>query len=79
MIKVKRNRGGKVFDTDMSKDEVIYEIHFCTSYTTVCVQEEKDGNPFAKSEIYIKPINLNMNPIDSIAFDGDEDWGEFIK
>lgn len=78
MIKVKRNRDGKIFDTDMFKNESIYEIHFCTSYTTVCVQEEKDGKPFAKSEIYVKPVGTSMNALDSIAFDGDEDWGEFV-
>lgn len=39
LIRVRRESDGKVFSSDMREDNVIYEMHFCTSYTQVFVQE----------------------------------------
>jgi hypothetical protein len=79
MIKVKRKRDEKIFDIDMSKTEVIYEMHFCTSYTQVKIQEWSESGKLESKDIFIKSIGMKENPIDMLAFDGDEDWGEFIK
>ena len=78
MIKVKRNRDGKVFDADMSKNESIYEIHFCTSYTQVRIQERNDDSKLVSKDVFVKSIGMLENPIDMLAFDGEEDWGEFV-
>lgn len=78
MIKVKRNRDGKVFTIDMSEKETIYEIHFCTSYTQVRIQEHGENGPYTKNDIFVKPIGTKTNCIDQLAFDGTEDWGEWL-
>lgn len=87
MIKVKDSQG-VVYSSDMSlkDDNSILEIHFCTSYTSVEVQylnedyDEKTNNKkYLRKWVYTKPDNGEMNAIDEIAFDGNEEWGEFIN
>jgi hypothetical protein len=76
MISVKRTRDGKVFTSDMSKSDGIYEIHFCTSYTEVMIQEEIEGN-LVSERIICEPVGTKSNPIDLIAIK-DDDLGFFI-
>lgn len=78
MIKVKRKSDGQVFTTDMSADNKfkITEIHFCTSYTQVIVQEEKDGK-FPTMDLIVEPIGSIPNAVDLIATQNDE-AGEFV-
>ena len=79
MIKVKRNRDGKIFTNDMSQEDCIYEIHFCTSYTQVLVREKVDGF-FTDKEIIIKPIGTEpCSFFDMIAVGKDDDWGEWVN
>lgn len=73
-ISVKRLSDGKVFTNNMSSDESIYEIHFCTSYTQVRVQEVLDGK-LTSQDVFCRPLGTEMSPIDSISFRGDEEWG----
>jgi len=77
MIAVKRHRDGKVFTTDMSKDDGIYEMHFCTSYTQVMIQEADDEGRLKNSEIICKPVGTEPNWVDLIATQ-DDDTGEFV-
>ena len=77
MIKVKRHKDGKVFTADMSEHESIYEIHFCTSYTQVMVQESDANGNLQKAEIICEPIGIKPNFVDLIAIQGD-DTGEFL-
>ena len=77
MIAVKRNRDGKVFSSDMSKDECIYEIHFCTSYTQVMIYEVDENGDLKEGEIICDAVGTRPCPLDLIATDGD-DRGEFI-
>lgn len=77
MIRVKRHIDGKVFDTDMSKHEGIYEMHFCTSYTQVMIQESDDGGKLQDKEIICAPVGTKPCQIDLIATQED-DTGEFI-
>ena len=76
MIKVKRHRDGKVFTNDMSADEGIYEIHFCTSYAQVKVQELEDDYLQCK-EIICQPVGSVPSWVDMLAVQND-DTGEFI-
>ncbi len=72
MIKVKRNSDGKVFTTDMSKDESIYEMHFCTSYTQVMIQELDENGTLTHKAIICNPVGTTPSPIDLIATQEDE-------
>lgn len=77
MISVKRDRDGKVFTNNMSAKESIYEIHFCTSYTQVKVQElDEDGN-LKSLDIICNPEGTKANCIDLIATQND-DTGTFV-
>ena len=77
MIKVKRHKDGKVFTTDMSENESIFEIHFCTSYTQVMIQEYDGDGKLQQGEIICEPAGTTPNCIDLIATQHD-DSGEFI-
>lgn len=72
MIKVKRNSDGKVFTNDMSEREGIYEIHFCTSYTQVMIQEEDESGKLESKAIICDPVGTKQNPVDLIATQDDE-------
>ena len=77
MIKVKRNHDGKVFTSDMSKDDCILEIHFCTSYTQViCYELDEDGS-LQQIDIICPADCTEMGLVDGIAV-ADSDWGRFI-
>ena len=76
MIKVKRHRDDKVFTTDMSESEGIYEMHFCTSYTQVMIQELDESGRLQSKEIICEPVGTEPNCIDLIATQ-DDDTGEF--
>lgn len=78
-IQVKRLKDGKIFTNDMSQDECIYEIHFCTAYTQVIVQEFNDAGERVSSDIICKPYGNESQTswIDLIAIQ-DDDLGEFI-
>ncbi len=77
MIKVKRHKDGKVFTSDMSQEEGIYEMHFCTSYTQVMIQELNDDSVLTCKEIICQPVGTEPNWVDLIATQND-DTGEFI-
>lgn len=77
MIKVKRNSDGKVFTNDMSERESIYEIHFCTSYTQVLIQEDGDDGILTSKDIICESMGTSPNPLDLIATQDDE-TGMFI-
>lgn len=77
MISVKRNRDGKVFTSDMSKSDGIYEIHFCTSYTQVMIQEEIEGE-LVNKEVICEPVGTKASFVDLIAIQ-DDDLGCFIN
>lgn len=72
MISVKRNKDGKIFTTDMSARDRIYEMHFCTSYTQVMIHEEVEGGFSMSKEIICPAFGTNPNPIDLIAIQGDD-------
>ena len=77
MIKVKRDRDGKIFSSDMSDDNrcSILQIHFCTSYTQVVVQDlDSDEKP---ADIVCPPIGMSPNWVDCIATQ-DCDNGKFV-
>ena len=80
MIQIKRHKDKKIFTSDMSKDDVILEIHFSTSYTQVKVQSKKDRNDevtYLVEDIIIDPIGTQPYWPDLIAAQND-DTGEFI-
>lgn len=61
----------------MSEKESIYEIHFCTSYTQVRVQELDENGKLKSLDIICKPEGTQPNWIDSIATQ-DDDTGTFV-
>lgn len=74
LIKVKDSKG-KVFSNDISQFECIIEIHFCTSYTQVVVQEkdsEEDKTVRKDIIIPIKNGNKLEQAIDFLAVKNDE-------
>ena len=80
LIKV-RDSKGKVFSNDMSNFECIIEIHFCTSYTQVVVQEkDTETNKTINRDIVIPIENENSieQAIDMIAVKTDEIGGVVI-
>lgn len=58
MIQVKRLKDGKIFTNDMTEKESIYEIHFCTSYTQVLVQEEDPYGNLKRKDIICPAIGI---------------------
>ena len=77
MISVKRDGDGKIFTSDMSAKESIYEIHFCTSYTQVKVQELNEDGKLKSIDIICKPVGTNASWVDLIAT-RDDDTGTFV-
>jgi hypothetical protein len=77
MIRVKRDRDGKIFTSDMSAKESIYEIHFCTSYTQVRVQEIDEDGKLKSLDIICKPEGTQASWTDLIATQ-DDDTGAFV-
>ena len=74
LIKV-RDSKGKVFSNDMNNIECIIEIHFCTSYTQVIVQEkdlETDKTITRDIIIPIENDSVLEQTIDMIAIKSDE-------
>ena len=76
-IKVKRHIDRRVFTNDMSNDECILEIHFCTSYTQVIVQEKNSHGYLVTSDIICNPVGSNEYWVDLIAVQ-DSTIGEFV-
>lgn len=77
MIKVKRDSDGKIFTNDMAVEEGIYEIHFCTSYAQVRVQEFDCNGKLTSKDIICPPIGTQGSFLDYIAVYDDE-TGDFI-
>lgn len=77
MISVKRDRDGKIFTSDMSAEELIYEIHFCTSYTLVRVQELGEDGKLKSSDIICKQEGTQARWLGLIAT-LDDDTGAFM-
>lgn len=77
MISVKRDRDGKIFTSDMSAEESIYEIHFCTSYTQVRVQELDEDGKLKSLDIICKPEGTKPSLVDLISTQ-DDDTGTFM-
>ena len=77
-IKVQRFKDGRIFTSDMSgkDDACIIEIHFCTSYTQVVIQEKKEDK-FVTYSLICDPSGSKPNIIDSIAT-GNDDEGIFL-
>lgn len=75
-IRVKRLSDGQVFSSNMADSNkfTITEINFCTSYTQVMVQW-RDGDKFPEQEIICPPLGSEPNPVDFVAFSGDEEEG----
>lgn len=71
-ISVKRDSDNKVFTTNMSDTESIYEIHFCTSYTQVKVQELNESGELISKDIICPPIGTVGNFVDMIAVQNDD-------
>ena len=78
MINVKRDRDGKIFTSDMSAEESIYEIHFCTSYTQVRVQELDEDGKLKSLDIICKPEGTQSSWVDLISVQ-DDDTGVLIS
>ena len=75
LIKVK-DKEGNVYTSDMSKenDKSILEMHFCTSYTQVIVQDtiiDENGKTIYPEKDIIIPLE-GGNWVDMIAVDEDE-------
>lgn len=72
-ISVTQKSDGKVYTNDMSNENkmCILEIHFCTSYTQVIVQDEIDGK-FTTHDIICDPVGTKPNLVDLIAIQDDE-------
>ena len=72
MITVRRDKDKKEFTTDMSKEEGIYEMHFCTSYTQVMIQELDEDGKLTSGEIICPPEGTKPNWVDLIATQNDD-------
>lgn len=55
MIKVRREVDGKIFTSDVSTEEGIYEMHFSTSFTQVRVQEFDCNGKIVHKDIFCQP------------------------
>ena len=82
-IEVKDKQTGKVYSNDFGVDhgQSILEIHFCTSYTQVVVQDVipvGDKLSYPAKSLILPPLGSKPNPIDLIATDGDHE-GEWIN
>lgn len=77
MITVKRDRDGKLFTSDMSEKESIYEIHFCTSYTQVKIQELNESGELKSMDIICHTEGSKPNFVDLIATQ-DDDTGTLL-
>ncbi|AFT66179.1 hypothetical protein Q91_0139 [Cycloclasticus sp. P1] len=62
----------------MSKEEGIYEMHFCTSYTQVMIQELDEDGKLTSGEIICLPEGTKPNWVDLIATQND-DTGVFVQ
>ena len=81
LISVRNKRTGKVYDSSMKSDASILEIHFCTSYTEVIVQDEivnDSGNKSYPTHSIFIPVESNSSWIDLIAIQNDDE-GEFVN
>jgi hypothetical protein len=82
-IKVKDTNTGVIYSNDMAKGNkhTILEIHFCTSYTQVKVQDEEvnevGGNCWPKHDIIIPSELSKVNWVDMIAVQNDP-IGEWV-
>lgn len=76
-IRVKDLTTKKTYTSNMAADnkQVIIEIHFCTSYTQVIVQDEVDGK-FETHDIFIDPIGSKACPFDLMAIKEADHYGE---
>ena len=81
-IRIKDEVNGKVYSNDMSdkNKQSILEIHFCTSYTQVKVQdtiETEQGNfAYPEHDIILPPLGSKVNWVDLIAtqYDNKGHW-----
>ena len=72
-----------IYSNDMSDNNkhAICEIHFCTSYTQVVVQDEimVDGKiKYPTHDVILPPVGSKPNWIDEIATNGDPQ-GEWVN
>lgn len=88
LIQVRNKENKKIYSSDMSADnkQSIIEIHFCTSYTQVIVQDQVEEIDFLTKDTKIKfpttdlilpPIGSTPNWIDEIATQGNH-TGEWV-
>jgi hypothetical protein len=83
LIQVRNTKTGEIFSNSMDKDNknTILSIHFCTSYTQVCVQEEvveEDGTTkYPSYDLIIPLLNSKENWVDLIAIK-DDTKGEWV-
>jgi len=78
LIRVRDNVTGKIYSNDMSENNnlSILEIHFCTSYTQVEVQEINNGKGLTHT-ICIQPLGTKPNWIDLVAIQ-DSNAGSWV-
>ena len=82
LIRVRDDVTGKIYSNDMSEnnDLSILEIHFCTSYTQVEVQDKINngkGLEYPTHTICIQPLGTKPNWVDLIAIQ-DSNAGSWI-
>lgn len=82
LIKIKDKKTGTIYTNDMGADNknCILEIHFCTSYTQVKVQSEKESHGktiFPTHDIMLSPVKSKANFVDLIAIQNDNE-GEWL-
>lgn len=71
-LKVRDLKTNTIYSSNMSDNNkhCILEIHFCTSYTQVVVQdevEEAGGKVYPSHDIVLPPIGSEVNWVDLIA------------
>ena len=80
LIKVKDNQSGEVYTNEMDSDKCILEIHFCTSYAQVKVQDvinESGKMSYPTHDIILPPLKGMVNWVDLIATQNDN-VGEWL-
>ena len=80
LIKVKDKTTNKVYTNEMDNDCCITEIHFCTSYTQVVVQDviNKDGKTtYPNHDVILPPLKSEPYWVDLIAIQN-SNIGEWI-
>ena len=84
LIQVIDSETNVVYSNSMriSNKHTILEIHFCTSYTQVRVQDEiiENGNiRYPQHDLFLDPLDGSMDWADFIAITDNDHLGEWIR